>query len=234
MFYKAVSGLLVFVLFFTGSRSTLAASDYLDPTFGESGRITTDLQGSNDHGGAAILQPDGKILVAGSSSTGMEDDFALARYLSDGSLDTSFGVSGKLTTDISNRFLLNINTATATELESLPAIGPTTARWIVDYRETHGPFGDITAIQLVPGIGPMTFSHIKDLITVSTDTGYAVVLQPDGKILVAGESTRNLSLARYNLDGSLDPTFGLGGTVMTSLGDNDYILNIAIQNDGRQ
>lgn len=129
-----------------------------------------------------------------------------------------------MTTDIGNRFLLNINTATATDLASLPAIGPTTAQWIVDYWETHGPFGDITAIQLVPGIGPMTFSHIKVLITVSTDTGYAVVLQPDGKILVAGESTRNLSLARYNLDGSLDPTFGLGGTVMTSLGDNDYIL----------
>ena len=233
MFYKAVSVLLVFALFFTGARPTLAGSDYLDPTFGESGKITTDFQGSNDYGRAAILQPDGKILVAGSSSTGMEDDFALARYLSDGSLDPSFGVSRKLTTDISNRYLMNINTATATDLESLPAIGPTTAQWIVDYRETHGVFGDITAIQLVPGIGPMTFSLIKDLITVGTDTGYAVVLQPDGKILVAGESTRNLSLARYNPDGSLDPTFGLDGTVMTNLGDNDYIFNIAVQNDGR-
>ena len=233
MFYKAVSGLLVFVLFFTGSRSTLAASDYLDPTFGESGRITTDFQGSNDHGAAAILQPDGKIILAGSSFIGADDDFALARYLPDGSLDASFGVEGKVTTDISNSYLLNINMATATDLESLPGIGPTTAQWIVDYRETHGPFGDITAIQLVPGIGPMTFSRIKDLITVGTDTGYAVTLQPDGKILVGGESTRNISLVRYNTDGSLDTTFDMDGKVMTNLGDNDYIFNIAIQNDHR-
>ena len=233
MFYKAVSGLLVFVLFFTGLQSTLAASDYLDPTFGESGRITTDFQGSNDHGGAAVLQPDGKILVAGSSSTGMEDDFALARCLSDGSLDTSFGVSGKVITDISNRYLMNINTASAFQLELLPGIGPVTAQKIVDYRAANGPFQDIEMIQMVSGIGPLTFSRIKNLITVGRDTGYAVALQLDRKILVAGESTRNLSLARYNPDGSLDPTFGLDGTVMTDLGDNDYIFNIAVQNDGR-
>lgn len=61
---------------------------------------------------------------------------------------------------------ININTATAAELETLPRIGPTMAQRIVDYREANGPFKTIEDIQNVPGIGPTTFAGIKDLITV--------------------------------------------------------------------
>ncbi len=61
---------------------------------------------------------------------------------------------------------ININTATATELETLPRIGPTMAQRIVAYREANGPFKTIEDIQDVPGIGPTTFAGIKDLITV--------------------------------------------------------------------
>jgi competence protein ComEA len=62
--------------------------------------------------------------------------------------------------------LVNINAATATELEVLPRIGPTMAQRIVEYREANGPFGAIEDIQNVPGIGPATFEGLKDLITV--------------------------------------------------------------------
>jgi competence protein ComEA len=61
---------------------------------------------------------------------------------------------------------LNLNTATAAELETLPGIGPSLAQRIVDYRTEHGPFDSIEAVTDVPGIGEGKFEAIKDLITV--------------------------------------------------------------------
>jgi competence protein ComEA len=62
--------------------------------------------------------------------------------------------------------LVDINAATAAELETLPRIGPTMAQRIIAYREANGPFGAIEDIQDVPGIGPATFEGLKDLIGV--------------------------------------------------------------------
>jgi competence protein ComEA len=62
--------------------------------------------------------------------------------------------------------LVNINTSSAGELETLPRIGPTTAQAILEHREAHGPFERIEDIQDVSGIGPATFETLKDLITV--------------------------------------------------------------------
>ena len=62
--------------------------------------------------------------------------------------------------------LINLNVATAAELETLPRIGPTMAQRILEYREANGPFEAIEDIQEVPGIGPATFEGLKDLITV--------------------------------------------------------------------
>lgn len=61
--------------------------------------------------------------------------------------------------------LVNINTATAKELETLPNIGPSRAQKIIQYRETHGPFSSIEEITKVSTIGPKIFDSIKDLIT---------------------------------------------------------------------
>lgn len=62
--------------------------------------------------------------------------------------------------------LININTASQAELESLPGIGPTTATRIIEYRTANGPFLNAEDIINVPGIGPGTYERIKDLITV--------------------------------------------------------------------
>lgn len=63
--------------------------------------------------------------------------------------------------------LININTASQSELESLPGIGPVLAQRIIEYRQSHGAFSSTEAIIDVSGIGPGIFEKIKDLITVN-------------------------------------------------------------------
>ncbi len=71
----------------------------LDPTFNSDGRVTTDFFGFFDIANAVAIQPDGKIVLAGTALLGLVYDFALVRYNPDGSLDSSFDGDGKLTTD---------------------------------------------------------------------------------------------------------------------------------------
>ena len=75
----------------------LAAGD-LDPTFGTAGVVTTSFTPYNDYARAMAIQPDGKIVVAGYTAD-TNYDFAVARFNTNGSLDSSFGASGKVTTD---------------------------------------------------------------------------------------------------------------------------------------
>ncbi len=78
-----------------------------------------------------------------------------------------FTVVSTLTpTAVSSASLININTATLQQLDALPRIGPVTAQSIVTYRQQHGPFQHIEDIMNVPGIGPVTFDNIQNLITV--------------------------------------------------------------------
>jgi competence protein ComEA len=100
----------------------------------------------------------------------------LARVLEDGELleiPYTEGFSPVVPTPVQNVIipgadtdLININTATSFELESLPGIGPTTAQKIIDYRDENGPFFTTEDIINVSGIGPGTYERIKDLITV--------------------------------------------------------------------
>jgi uncharacterized delta-60 repeat protein len=73
----------------------------LDASFDFDGRVTTDFGRGTDNTIAVVLQPDGRIVAAGGhTQTGGSDDFALARYNSDGSLDPTFGVGGNVITDL--------------------------------------------------------------------------------------------------------------------------------------
>ena len=98
----------------------------------------------------------------------------LAELLEDGAkLDILYieGVSPVLATPLpdvvtSTTELININTASIAELDTLPGIGPTTAQKIIDYRDQNGPFINTEDIINVSGIGPGTYDRFKDLITV--------------------------------------------------------------------
>jgi competence protein ComEA len=62
--------------------------------------------------------------------------------------------------------LVNINTATADELDELPEVGPATAQAIIEYRQGHGPFRSVEELEEVPGIGPATLEKIKPFATI--------------------------------------------------------------------
>lgn len=81
--------------------------------------------------------------------------------------ETSTEYADRQTSGISTFSIVNINTASQEELETLPGIGPVTAEKIIEYRQANGDFSSIEGIQKVSGIGPATFEKIKDLITVN-------------------------------------------------------------------
>lgn len=104
------------------------------------------------------------INAAGGFAPGAEQEqINLAALLEDGQ---QVDVPGIINTSHVNAGRVNINTATVSELDALPGIGPTTAQAIVDYRIQHGPFQIIQDIQHVPGIGSATYDRIKDYITI--------------------------------------------------------------------
>jgi len=80
----------------------LAADGSLDPAFGGGTPILTPIGALEDTGRAVAIQSDGKIVVAGNTSAGSVYDFAVVRYLPDGSLDPAFGTGGKVVTAISS------------------------------------------------------------------------------------------------------------------------------------
>jgi competence protein ComEA len=117
---------------------------------------------------------DGISAAGGFLAEADKSNINLAELLDDGEkLDIPFieGGSPVLSTPVpqvvaTTTELININTASTAELDSLPGIGPTTAQKIIDYRTQNGPFVNTEDIINVPGIGPGTYERIKDLITV--------------------------------------------------------------------
>jgi uncharacterized delta-60 repeat protein len=106
VFYRLASVFLALAISVAGLGSAQAAAGALDPTFDIDGKVTTPIASgaADDHGNAVAVQPDGKIVVAGYSDQGITlVDFALARYNSDGSLDTTFDADGIVTTGWQDR-----------------------------------------------------------------------------------------------------------------------------------
>ena len=64
---------------------------------------------------------------------------------------------------------LDLNTATAEQLQALPSVGPVRARGIVDYRQQNGPFRSVEELAAVEGIGPGVLEQVRELVTVQEE-----------------------------------------------------------------
>ncbi|HWQ94677.1 MAG TPA: delta-60 repeat domain-containing protein, partial [Gammaproteobacteria bacterium] len=201
----------------------------LDTGFGIGGKQTTDFFGGNDQVNDMVLQVDGKIVVAGTTFNGSDSDFALARYNSNGALDTSFGIAGKLTTHFSS-------------YNSTNALGLQTDGKIVAAGVAGNGVNDDFALiryntdgSLDSGFG--NGGKVTTDFFAHPDRAYALAIQADGKIIAAGSAYNlddSFALARYLNDGSLDASFGSFGKVTTNFyPDFDAINALALQPDGK-
>jgi uncharacterized delta-60 repeat protein len=201
----------------------------LDPTFGEGGKVTTDFFGESDGVSDIALQPNGKIVAVGVAG----GDFALARYNRDGSLDTTFGDGGKVTTD----FFGERDEARAI------AIQPNGKIVVVGFARSNEQPDFALARYNRDGSLDESFGHRGKVTTDffgEFDEAFDVALLPNGKIVVVGAArgsntaSVDFALTRYNRDGSLDTTFGDGGKVTTIFSSGDDTAGaVALQHDGK-
>lgn len=218
----------------------------LDPTFGNGGEVKQSLANySFAQTVHAAIQTDGKIVVVGGAfptHSGSEDYFA-ARFNPNGSLDPTFANAGFFTLHIgvSNSFMAFTDVAIQFD-DKIVATGNLPGDGGQD------PFtDDFVAVRLNPnGSTDATFGSqgvVHTDIAGFNDHGTAVLVQPDGKILAAGlgqvssATGTDFVLIRYNANGSLDPTFGNGGKVVTDFGNgslsSDFALGVLLQADGK-
>ena len=160
--------LCAWILFAFGGSPSVFAVPRLDGGFGLNGRVAVEL-GANNSGHAVLVQPDGKIVVAGSSSKGNALNFSLLRFNANGSLDTTFNGDGSVLTSLS----------------------------------------------------------------AGNDEALALGLLSNGRIIAAGYmhngKDRDLAMICYRRDGTLDPTFGDAGVVLTAIGNgNEEIAALTI------
>ena len=202
----------------------------LDNTFGSLGKTTTDFAGTDDFGNSVAIQSDGKIVVAGSSGTSTMANFAIARYLSNGALDNTFGTSGKVIT----------NFTSYDDFATVLAIQPDGKIVVVGYTATGGSNWDFALARYnTNGTLDNTFGTSGKVVThYGSDFACALSLQPDGKILVAGYTqvgvNYDFALFRYNSNGTLDNTFGTSGKVYTPIGtSDDESFGVVLQPDGK-
>jgi uncharacterized delta-60 repeat protein len=267
-------------------------SGTLDPSFGTGGQVTTDFAGGGSGAAALAIQPDGKIVAAGVRVVDYSPDFAVARYNTDGTLDTSFGTGGLVSTDFGSPWERATSVAIQPDGKIVVA-GQSVVGWFNDFAlARYNPDGtldsgfgtggkvltdfgvsaeaDSVAVQpdgkiVAAGYANIDGSEDFELVRyntdgtldasfgtagkVSTDFGlleqgfswalaYSVALQPDGKIVLAGEAFigdgSDFALARYNSDGTLDAGFGTGGKVITNFGGRrDAAFSVAVQPDAK-
>jgi uncharacterized delta-60 repeat protein len=201
----------------------------LDTGFGESGKVTTDIGRNSDSANSVAMQGDGKIVVAGDTFAPGNNDFAVARYNTNGTLDTTFNRIGKATADFSK---LDYGRAVAVQSDGKIVVAGDAAN------------GDTRtfAVALFNTTGRPDTSFNKTG-KVTTDLGgnaeaRGVAVQSDRKIVVVGfvliDGAEKFAVVRYNPDGTLDASFGSTGKVLTLVGvSGSNATSIALQSDGK-
>ncbi|NUM36053.1 MAG: hypothetical protein HUU50_16045 [Candidatus Brocadiae bacterium] len=210
------------------------ANGTLDTTFGTGGKVTTTFTGTTkSHAFSVIILSDGKILVGGhADAISTLWDFALAKYNADGSLDTTFGTGGKVTTDFSNTQEQGMDMVVLADGKIL-LVGCTNATPNYNFAMVrYNADGSLDTTFGTNGKTSTDFAGTNDIIN-------RAVILAEGKILVTGYSgseggNKNVALARYSANGILDTTFGTNGKVTTDFfGADDSGENMKVFMNGK-
>jgi uncharacterized delta-60 repeat protein len=239
-FRKYLLALIVFILCLFNLQSPVWAADGdLDTTFGDGGIVITSKAEENSYESAKALalQPDGKIIVVGTTYKNIPGDqyqhFQVVRYKDDGSLDEEFGVGGK----VNNNFTVYRDEALSVALQTDGKI--VVAGTFIDIRSGNSYIGvvrykDDGSLDEEFGVGGIVKTVVED-----ESEGRFVFIQPDHKIVVAGISSlvgnKSFLVARYQADGSLDEDFDGDGIALTPMSgsSSNYVDSAVLQPDGK-
>lgn len=226
----AVAGMALLAL----AGLAVAAPGDLDPGFGADGRVTIDF-GGFDQGRDVLVQPDGKVVVAGNG--GSPDSFAVSRRNADGSPDLEFGnrlVDFAGSVDVARGVARQPDgrLVVAGETGENVAVARLTPDGLLD--ASFAPSASADDLDVADGRLELTYSGSPTALGV--DTARDVLVQPDGKIVVAGsgrtpQTDPQMVITRLTAAGAIDQDFG--NEFVDFRGDNDEALAVARQPDGR-
>ena len=208
-----------------------------DQSFGTGGQVAIVFSGTADEGLGVTVQPDGMIVVVGTTGGGLESDFGVARYDTAGVPDPNFGTGGKVRTD----FAGSVDRAYAVRIQTDNKIV------VAGHAAIPSPIGGNNEFAVAryssagaPDMGFGTGGKVMTNIGGATDLAYAMALQSDGKIVVAGRvadgggDDPDVGVVRYDTGGVPDESFGTHGIVRQNFtGKWDEASDIAIQPDGK-
>jgi len=202
---------------------------FLDNSFGTAGTTTLSI-GTASLINSLAIQSDDKIVAGGRATITGISQFALARFTSNGFPDSSFGTGGVVTLPISGASFSAINSIAIQSDGKIVAGGRAIIGGVQQFAlarftsngSLDGSFGTGGVVTLLIG----TFSNIL-----------SIAIQPDGKIVAGGFATiagvQQFVVSRFNSDGSLDTSFGTGGSVTVPISSSSFIDSIAIQPNGK-
>lgn len=211
----------------------LNSNGTLDTTFGTGGIVTTDMGTMSDAAYAIVVQSDGRIVLAGEAGSGNSADFALARYNTNGTLDGTFGSSGRVITD----FAGSVDGARGLAIMSDGRIVAAGSALVLG--ATH------VAVARYSSTGSLDTSFDLD---GRVTTGYllgeqsanCVAVLADGSVIAAGSSynwstdNHDFAAVKYTSSGALDLSFGTGGVFRRDMGGNvDAVHSMILQSSGR-
>jgi uncharacterized delta-60 repeat protein len=204
------------------------AAAILDSEFGNDGRVAVELGVYGDRANAVVVQPDGKIIVAGSSSNASDLDFMIFRLLEDGSLDPEFNFDGTVTSPVGS-YDDEIMALVLQDDGKIIAAGYSSNGADRDFAlARYNSDGSLDRNFGVEGVVVTSVGNSDDEITGMT-------LQEDGAIVVTGSALgtagRVVVLGRYLADGSLDTGFGDDGFSFTGVGEEAQAESVALLDD---
>ena len=203
----------------------------LDQSFGTNGMVTSDIGNTGDYALAVLVLGNGKILIGGYSAFGLNEDFAMARYNSNGTLDATFGVNGFVTDAIGNA------------KDEIWALGVQNDGKIMAGGVTYSGNNPSYALARYSDQGVLDLSYAVSGFAVlsmggTTNMSCTILVQPDNKTIISGYTggfgSLMFGLARYDATGVLDNTFGTGGKtkVAASALTYNYAFTSALNPDG--
>jgi uncharacterized delta-60 repeat protein len=205
-----------------------------DPEFGDNGIVKVDFGATGEYCRGMALQSDGRIVLAGETHINNLGDFALARLNTDGSLDTTFGVGGKVVTDLGTSY--EYANAVAVQADGkIIAAGKIVNGDIANANFAMVRYDEDGEVDTDFGNNGIANSSVRD-----EDEATGIIIMPDGKIVLGGfaavTAKGDYAMVRFLEDGTEDKSFGVGGKVVTDLegvGHSDLQTCMLLDNDGK-